>query len=278
MSKDVSLMQQTARRMSGFLGRESTVVRTLRPAYEEFLDWSYQRRGIPWSINGEAYRIDPRQRHRLAENYDASVAEFLRERVPPGAVCFDVGANVGVYVLQFARWSGETGHVVAFEPNPSAVTVLRKHVAMNDLMEQVTIVPMAVGRSGGEAKFYACGADGMSRLGEANRLIADRAVEMRVPVITLDEFCAGEGLRPDWLFIDIEGFEIGALEGARNLIERSGAALNIVVEMHPSVWDSAGTTRSCAEDLLASLELRAVPLTGQTNPLGEYGIVWLERR
>ena len=86
----------------------------------------------------------------------------------------------------------------------------------------------------------------MSRLGEPNRLIIGRTVEIKVPVVTLDEFCAAEGVAPDWLFLDIEGFEIAALEGARRLIAERGEALKIVVEMHPSVWDSAGTTRDSA--------------------------------
>jgi FkbM family methyltransferase len=233
---------------------------------------------MAWEINGESFRIDPRQRRRLGKNYDAPVAAFLRERVREGAVCLDVGANVGVYVLQFARWAGETGRVVAFEPNPSALAVLRRHVELNDLKERVTVVPAAVGASSGEAVLHAAEAEGMSRLGEANRLIADRTVEIKVPVVTLDEFCAAEGLAPEWLFMDIEGFEIAALEGARRLITERGAALNIVVEMHSGVWDSAGTTRDSAESLLESLSLRAVPLTGQTDPMGEHGIVWLERR
>jgi hypothetical protein len=54
--------------------------------------------------------------------------------------------------------------------------------------------------------------------------------------------------------------------------------LDIVVEMHPNVWNSANTTRDRAEGLLADLSLRAVPLTGQSDPLGDYGIVHLSYR
>ncbi|HTW87784.1 MAG TPA: hypothetical protein VMD75_07240, partial [Candidatus Binataceae bacterium] len=59
-------------------------------------------RGIPWEINGEVFRIDPHQRHRLGHDYDAAVAQFLARRVQRGDLCFDIGANVGVYALQFA--------------------------------------------------------------------------------------------------------------------------------------------------------------------------------
>ena len=274
----MSMLQAMGRKFSGLLGRESWLVRRLRPAYESLLDFSAGGRGIAWEVNGETFRVDPRQRHRLGKNYDAPVAAFLRERVREGAVCFDVGANVGVYVLQFARWAGETGRIVAFEPNPSALSVLRRHVELNNLKGRVTIVPAAVGASSGEAVLHAAEADGMSRLGEPNRLIADHTVEITVPLVTLDEYCASEGFVPDWLFMDIEGFEIAALEGAQRLIEERGAALNIVVEMHADIWDSAGTSRESAESLLDVLGLRVVPLTGQSDPLGDHGIVYLERR
>lgn len=271
----MNFLQTTARRTSGLLGRESWLIRNARPAYESILGWVNGGKGIPWAINGVTYRIDPHCRHRLGQNYDASVAAFLRERVKPGALCLDVGANVGVYVLQFAHWSGPTGHVVAFEPNPGARELLESHVRMNGLTERVTIVPAAVGATGGEEILYASGADGMSRLGAPNTALAGRAHEIKVPVITLDDYCKTNGLEPDWLFLDIEGFEIAALQGARELIKSRPGKLGLVVEMHPNVWDSANTTRASAEALLEELGLRAVPLAGQSDPLADHGIVSL---
>jgi FkbM family methyltransferase len=271
----MTLLQGAARKVSGTLGRESWLVRRLRPAYESLLDVSTNGHGIPWEINGVTYRIDPRYRHRLGQTYDAPVAKFLRERVKPGALCLDVGANVGVYVLQFAYWSGPTGQVVAFEPNPSAREVLEKHVGMNGLAHRVQIVPAAVSETRGEAVLYAAEADGMSRLGEPNKALLGSVHEITVPVVTLDEYCNANGLQPDWLFIDIEGFEIAALSGARKLIGNRQKELGIVVEMHPDVWGSANTTRSRAEELLDELELYAIPLTNQTDPLGDHGLVQL---
>jgi FkbM family methyltransferase len=255
----MSLLQTFARHTSGLVGRESRLIRGLRPAYESLLEWSTNGRGIHWTINGITYRIDPHQRHRLAQNYDAEVAGFLRRNIKPGSLCFDVGANVGVYVLQFAHWSGPTGQVIAFEPNPVARAILEKHVCMNQLTERVRIVPAAVSEASGEQILYAAEADGMSRLGEPNRSLAGKTGEIVVPVLTLDEYCTSEGLQP----------------GARKLIQSRRAQLGIIVEMHPDVWSSANTTRARAEDLLAELGLRAMPLTGQSDPLGNYGMVHL---
>ena len=269
------MLQRIARIVAETVGRETRLIRQLRPAYESLLDRVSGGRGIEWEINGATYRIDPRYRHCMAHDYDAPTARFLRERVRPGAVCFNAGANIGVYVLQFARWSGPTGRVVAFEPNPAAAEVLVRHVCLNHLEDVVTIETVAIGVAEGSATLYRAGADGMSRLGEPNELIADRAVPITVPVTTLDGFCARSGLVPDWLLMDIEGFEIAALRGAMSLIGRQRGKIGIVVEMHPSVWESAGTARDAAEQFLSESGLRAVPLAGQRNPLREHGLVHL---
>ena len=224
-------------------------------------------KGIAWEINGVTYRIDPRYRHRLGQNYDAPVAAFLRERVRPGAVCLDVGANVGVYVLQFAHWSGarRSGHGLRAESGSarSAAKAYRDERA-DGARAVVSRLPSA--KASGEAVLYAVEADGMSRLGEPNQALAGRTREMNVPVVTLDDYCRTENLQPDWLFIDIEGFEIAALAGARRA-HREAAGRS---------WGSSSRcTRTSgirrnharrAESLLAELRLRAVPLTGQTDP------------
>jgi FkbM family methyltransferase len=274
----LSAIQTAAARVAGLVGRESWLIRRMRPAYESLLEWAGRGRGAAWTINGVEYRVDPHYRHRLGRDYDAPVAAFLRERVKPGAVCIDVGANVGVYVLQFAHWSAPAGRVVAFEPNPVARAVLAKHVRFNRLEGRVDVVPSAVSSRAGTATLYAAAADGKSRLGSPHAELSGRAREIVVPTVTLDDYCAGAGVAPDWLFVDIEGFEVAALEGARELIGSRGGKLGVVVEMHPNVWHAAGTSRAELERLLDELRLEAVPLAGQKDALGEHGLVHLAHR
>ena len=270
-----NILQRVGHMTAGVIGRDSHIVRAIRPVYENLLEAATFGRGIEWQINGEAYRIDPHQRHRLGSSYDAPVAKFLRERVRPGSLCVDVGANVGVYVLQFARWSGPDGRVIAFEPNPGARKVLERHVTLNGLRDRVEIVPVAVGASGGSAVMFAAGADGMSRLGTPNPVIAERAMPIDVPIVSLDEYFVNAVRDPDWLLIDIEGFELATLDGARDLLARCTGRLGIVVEMHPSAWMAEEGSRDTAQRLLAELSLRAIPLTGKVDPLAEHGLVHL---
>src|SRR5579864_2765429 len=236
------MIQRCASKASSAMGRNSTTVELFRPVYESLLDWASLKKGLPWTINGVQYRIDPHHRHRLGHEYDAPVADLLRKLIQPGWVCLDVGANVGVYVLQLARWSAPDGYVVAFEPNPEARQTLHKHVELNGLQRRVRIEPFAVAeKSHAKATLFRAGADGMSRLGEANQALAGTAVPLEVDVVTLDDYCSSHGLKPNIIVIDIEGFEIAALSSARRLIEDRGKDLEIIVEMHPNVWSSAAT-------------------------------------
>lgn len=272
--RTVPIVQTTARRVAGLLGRNSALVRGLRPAYESLLNRIHGGRGIPWTVNGVEYRIDPHQRPRFGQSYEAETAAFLAKRITPGMTCFDVGANVGAYVLQLAHWSKPSGRVVAFEPNAGAREVLAQHVAWNGLTNRVQIVPAAVAAEPGELTLYAAGADGMSRLAAANNALAATAEQTRVPVTTIDEYCRTSYSLPDVLLLDIEGFEIEALRGARDTIQKLRPI--VVAEMHPNVWSSANTTRQSAENLLRELRLRPIPLSGQKDPLEEHGQVHLE--
>jgi FkbM family methyltransferase len=245
----------------------------LLTVYEHVLNLRFFGRGIEWQINGVPFRIDARYRRQMGQEYDRDLAPFFHKEVKPGFLCWDIGANVGVYVLQLANWSGPDGRLVAFEPNPATVAVLRKHVKMNGLENRVTIVPEAVGEIAGIATLHASACDGMSRLGKPNKLLPGTK-SISVPITKLDDFVAHNGEIPNLILIDIEGFEFGALAGARRLLTEH-RNIGIIVELHPNAWDSAGMDRQKAARLLEELRLKPVALTGQQDPLGEYGHVQL---
>lgn len=76
--------------------------------------------------------------------------------------------------------------------------------------------------------------------------------------------------------MDIEGYEVAALAGARETIRAGRNRLGIIVEMHPTLWKIAATSRADFETLLDDLSLKPIPLTGQADPFADYGIVSFE--
>jgi len=241
------------------------------------MEFWYGRTGVARVVNGVRMQVLPQFRWYFAETYDLQVADVLRREARPGAMSFSVGANLGVYPLQFAAWTAPNGRVVAFEPNPTSAGFLRRHVAMNNLTDRIDVIDRAVSDQQGEATLFAAGTDGMSRLGAPNPLLGVAATAITVETETLDEFRRRSGLKPDLVMIDVEGFEQRVLAGARSLL--TAAALpTTVVEMHPNAWANAGGDDRSFKALLDGMDLVATPLSGQRDPFTDYGHVLLERR
>lgn len=205
--------------------------------------------------------------------YEPGVWDHLKTNARPGQVSLNIGAHMGIYAMALARWTTPTGRVFAFEPNPETRGALEKHVALNALQDRIEVLGQAVSDKPGHATFHATGQEGFSRL-EARNPASPAGISLTVEVTTVDVFCEERALVPDWITLDVEGFEIEALEGARRTIAAARRTLRIVVEMHPPLWKGPrGAERM--DRLLTSLDLKPIGLTGQTNPVAEYGVVLL---
>lgn len=139
-------------------------------------------------------------------SYEAAKQRKITERVRPGMVCWDVGANVGFYTLLFAELVGAFGRVFAFEPAPGNVELLRRHVEMNGY-QNVRIFPCALGDLDGEAGFDPGPNTSMGHVtaGGSLKILCSRADTL---------LAAGEIEAPDVVKIDVEGAEADVLRGA----------------------------------------------------------------
>lgn len=251
--------------------------RLAQRAYTSLLRLLTVRRGLAWRVDETTtLRIDPRCRWIRNASYEADVAAYLRAGIRPGDCCIDVGAHVGFYALQMALWTAPGGRVIAFEPNPTARAVLKANVALNGLSGRITVEPSAAGAVRGTADLFHSGdTSGLSRLDAPNPDSASGA-PVRVPVVTLDEYCSAHAIEPDWILVDAEGADLAVLQGAGSLL--SDTRVQVVVEMHASLWDPRHTTPESFEGFLRSHGRLAVPITGQRNPFTDYGTVSLVRR
>ena len=247
----------------------------LRPLRELALRVAYGRKGMPRKVNGVTFTVTPAARFSFPSSHDPEVASLLGAGLKPGMCCWNVGANVGVHTLGMANKVGPAGTVVAFEPNPNAAALLRRHVDMNGYSDRVTIVEAAVGETEGEIDFFVAGSDPMGRAQQANPLLSS-TTRISVPVITLDSYLKSQSGRPDCIVMDIEGWEIGALRGGRAILGAEPFPI-VIVELHYNAWEWSGHSRQELETLLREYDLAVKPLSGQTDPLGEYGQVLFYR-
>jgi len=131
---------------------------------------------------------------------------FYRNLLPPGALCFDVGAHFGAKSETLLRAGAS---VVAFEPNPNVVEELRTRCGRNRnwafvaaaLGSKATIMTMYEHQRSGESSFDPEWKGGDGIVGA-----------IHVPVMTLDTAIASFGI-PHYCKIDVEGWEDEVLRG-----------------------------------------------------------------
>ena len=270
-------LQRLSARAAQRFGREHPVIRTFRPIYEGLLDLATGGRGFQRTVNGsESFYIDPRHRGLFPETYEPPTYEFLRRSVNPGSVCLDVGAHVGIYALSLARWAGPSGRVFAFEPSPGTRSVLESNIRRNRYENRITVVPKGVSDRQSQSTFFAADLAGFSRLGEPNPERPEAHTSFPVSLTTIDDFCAEQNIQPNWILIDIEGYEVAALKGARQTIDASRGKLGLVVEMHPFLWSSAGTSKEEFAALVSKYGLKTRAISGQQDLWAENGQIVLE--
>jgi FkbM family methyltransferase len=77
-------------------------------------------------------KINPRTgRQTCKETAEPEIQKILAERLRPGMVFYDVGANIGFFTLAAARLVGETGKVFSFEPDAEVAYRLRENASYN---------------------------------------------------------------------------------------------------------------------------------------------------
>lgn len=130
-----------------------------------------------------------------------------------GGTFLDVGSCIGNHTLFFAV-ACEADLVVSFEPVPELFAHQREVMELNRL-SNVELVNAAVGDHEGSVRFERAGAGniGMGRVGGAG------GVEVRQT--TVDATLAGRDVPPVRLVkLDVEGYNVPALRGARATLER----------------------------------------------------------
>ena len=269
--QSVERFVRVARR--GFcLTNTSPVVAVVRPAYDFLLASCYRRSGLKRTFHDDqTIRVRPQFRA-VDEGAERSVYEFLRATILPGMTVLDVGANIGVFSLLMARWTTPQGKVFAFEPSPHAFSALEDHVDLNGVHDIVQPVQTAISDHCGTADFYWLPFNGESTLSSSHSRLPEATVT-QVPVTTIDEFCTTHRVAPQLIKVDIEGFELQALQGACETVRHAQPIF--VVEMHTHVWAEIGVVSEDVRDWIEEMNYRAVSLDNQEEPLGESGHVVL---
>ena len=182
-------------------------------------------------------RYEPELAATLAQHLDLRSADLM----------VDIGANIGWYSLLVSRLSQGQCQVFAFEPDPDNFARLQRNLKLNAI-EQVSAFNLAVGEHAATLQLHRYGKSNAGR----HSLVALHAGEtIPVQVVSLDEYWLTQAL-PEGpirlLKMDIEGYEVFALRGARSLLARCEWLL---LEHSPAYLERSGAGIDALIDLLA---------------------------
>lgn len=226
---------------------------TLKSVAKKWMAQAAPRVPVPKRIAGQFTWVHPRVFTSILTLTQPNIIRWMDEYLHPGDNFLDVGANCGWLSIRAARRVGRGGHVVAFEPSPIMVEILRYHRRVNGL-PQITIVPKAVSNSDGEAPFFLLNQGFSARSSLAIErddlplVLPEEKQRITVPTVTLDRYCVDGDLRPTMLKIDVEGAELRVLEGCLEVLRQSKPV--IIIGVHP-YWLPAGQDAARIFALLA---------------------------
>ncbi|NLD77705.1 MAG: FkbM family methyltransferase [Acidimicrobiales bacterium] len=188
----------------------------------------------------------------------------IASRLRPGAVFFDVGANVGFFSVLGARVVGDSGRVEAFEAVPANAACVEANARRNRF-EQVRVHAVAAGSEPGRATLNLAVHPGGAMLASAG-VPPDSSGTIDVPVVVLDDLVeAGELPVPDLVKIDVEGAEEAVVAGLRRTIEAHHPAL--VIEVDAASRDVVEARVTGFVDILTDAGYRVEHLSGSYDSL-----------
>jgi FkbM family methyltransferase len=198
------------------------------------------------------------------------------------AAVLDIGANLGWYSLLVGRRFPKA-RIHAFEPEPRNLALLRANLKQNRI-DNVVVHPVAVAERSGTMKFYPYADKNMGR----HSLVPQEGLApIDVPVVAIDDFLQQERIDPaavGFVKIDVEGYELPALQGAASLL---AARPQILAEFAPKYVRRAGSDPAAMLQFLqtagfAAFEcsndgLQPLDLTGIAAGDRRYDILWQKR-
>jgi FkbM family methyltransferase len=164
---------------------------------------------------------------------DRAQRQLLRKILFRGAVVVDVGANIGIYSEFLSRCVGPTGLVHSFEPAPDN---FKRLCAATRNLSNVRLAQAAVGERSGETRLYI--SDKLNVDHRAYKADGDLRRAVPAKMIALDDYFK-PGQRVDLIKMDIQGYELHALRGAKRVLEEN-ADINLLLELWPSGLEQAG--------------------------------------
>jgi len=196
--------------------------------------------------------------------WEPKTTRYLCASLGAGAVFLDIGANAGYFSLLASRCVGESGKVLAVEPNPAMAKQLSQNKERNGLTN-IAIAEVACSDSIEVRNLYVGNAynTGNSSLSRHN-LAWTKSVG--VSCTTADLLIKNYNFQNiDLVKVDVEGAELQVLRGMTTILRRLRP--RIIIELVPSLLEGFSTTVGAINEYLVAFHYRTFSLEEHSNYL-----------
>lgn len=162
----------------------------------------------------------------LIRNYEPDKQLTFKLFLKENNVFFDIGANVGLHSYYVSK-NIPSVDIYSFEPLPENAEYIRQTIKANSFTK-INLIECAVSSKSGETYFE-------TNTDNSRGNITNSPKDLKVKLISLDDFTQNKNVYPDVLKIDVEGAEGEVLEGARKLIASHKPIF--IIELHSPEQD-----------------------------------------
>ncbi len=164
-------------------------------------------------------------------NVDEPSQQLLYQYVQRGMVVIDIGANIGVTALNFAKRVSPLGKVFSFEPSAYNYQKAAMNISLNNFLN-ITLINQGLGNEKTTAFLYNVNPNnrGMQRLlnvEDSNSVYEKTAVEIDTLDCSMQKFSIA---KPSLIKIDVEGYEYKVIQGGKETIRKYKPALFIELD------------------------------------------------
>ena len=183
------------------------------------------------NLNG-SFEIDFRSHILLRilrkKNYEEDLITLAARYLNPDKDILDIGANIGLLTVFFARFIKEPHKILAVEPVPLAQYYLRRNIVRNGVGASVIIFDGLVTDKTGDYELNVIpGKEEYSSLGNIvhSSTSGEKYQAIMVKGETVDNLVARFSLHPGFVKIDTEGAELFVLRGAIRILREERPVL-----------------------------------------------------
>lgn len=199
--------------------------------------------GEKYKIQGKWMYLDDKDSLELTKKgiYDRQQTQLIKKLVKKKHTVLDIGANIGYFTLIMAK---HAKRVYAFEPEPRNFQILKKNVELNNL-SNVKLYNLAVAETNGNGILHLCENNrGMHRIYPSNWC---KEGTTDIQTVRIDDIIQ----EADFIKMDIEGAELGALKGMTKLLQTCNITLSM--EFYPPSIEEYGAKSKDLYDFITNL-------------------------